>query len=521
MNKAISTNLSYSDVINTIGAVLKQYKNEFTTTDSFSGFFDELDMNVSAYTTSRRTKNRLCRALELFGIVSNGSVVTIPRHVNKQAEKVLSCSNVISSNVLDRLHAYFGDTIEKRTKKFLSLTPEEYKEAITNCSSEIRGCKKIKCINNKINSEDKPKKKTIETIEYSDEKHPIEDTSITDFCISPSITSENIILALRKQLQESTRIIANQRADIGTYHINAERIYEAAKEIAKSIGLKSETWKSNKKFSNISSTAVLHVSDWHIGEVDNVDGFNKYNYNVAEQRVKLLTEKYLSWIETQRHAYNIEELVIIATGDMISGDIHDELSRTNEFSVPEQICRAASLFTKMVNELAREFKKIRVEYIVIDNHSRTTKKMQFGDGRNYENYTIGTMISKILESNEKIIVNVYPEIEHIINVENLKYLIMHGNSIRGGSNGIPLAAIQKRVSSEAFVRMNKDQSHWFNKIIMGHYHVPLRNNFCEMSGCLSGTTAFDQSAGRYCKACQTGWLVSKGHEVVYAEFELS
>ena len=332
----------------------------------------------------------------------------------------------------------------------------------------------------------------------------------------------DMISALKVENQKLRKQIEKTRVSGGDEQLLFERIEESIKDILPELKFVNEKWTGNSSFKKHEhGTAVLHISDWHIGSKENVNGFNNFNYEIACERVKTLANKYIGWTKMHRAMYDIEELVIIATGDMISGDIHEELLRTNEFSVPEQCVKAATLIAKLTNSLSPLFKKVRVEYIVADNHSRTTKKIQFGDGKNSYNYLVGYM-SKILLGNVKNVeFNLYPEIQKVIQVEKLRYLITHGNCVRGGFAGIPFYSMQRKVGAEAAVRMNMGDSYHFDKIVMGHYHVPLRSLQYEMTGCLSSTTAFDQSAGRHCRACQTGWIVSKDNEIDYYELWLS
>lgn len=332
----------------------------------------------------------------------------------------------------------------------------------------------------------------------------------------------NLISALKVENQRLRRQVEKSSASGGADQLLAERIEESIKTVLPSLNFVSENWTGDSTFrKDEKGTAVLHISDWHIGAHENVDGFNEFNYEIACNRVKTLANKYIGWTKMHRAMYQIDELVIIATGDMISGDIHEELLRTNEFSVPEQCVKAATLVAKLTSSLAPLFGKVRVEYIVADNHSRTTKKIQFGDGKNSYNYIVGYISKLLLAGTENVEFNLYPEIQKVIRVEGLRYLITHGNCVRGGFAGIPFYSMQRKVGAEAAVRMNMGDSYHFDKIVMGHYHVPLRSTQYEMTGCLSSTTAFDQSAGRHCRACQTGWIVSKDNEIDYYELWLS
>jgi hypothetical protein len=328
--------------------------------------------------------------------------------------------------------------------------------------------------------------------------------------------------ALKEEVQRLKKQLEKKNISTGSDELFVERLEESIANAVPSLKFKTEKWRGDNSFKkNHEATEVLHISDWHIGEVDNIGGFNKFNYGIACERVKTLTNKVLSWTKMHRSMYKVDELVVIATGDMISGEIHDELRRTNEFPAPEQCVKAAMLISKMVNELSSSFKKVRVEYIVADNHSRTTKKIEFAPGTNSYNYIVGTMSKILLRDNPTVEFNLYPEIQHVIKVEGLQYLITHGNSIRGGFAGIPYYGMNRKLGAEALIRMNMEDDSHFNRIVMGHYHTPFLNNGVEMTGCLSSTTAFDHAAGRHSPACQTGWLVSKKFEMDYSIFWLS
>lgn len=328
--------------------------------------------------------------------------------------------------------------------------------------------------------------------------------------------------ALKEEVQRLKKQLEKRTVSVGSDELFVERLEESIANVAPSVKFTTEKWRGDSTFKhNHGATEVLHISDWHIGEVDNIGGFNHFNYNIACERVKTLTNKVLSWTKMHRSMYKVDELVILATGDMISGEIHDELRRTNEFPAPEQCVKAALLISKMVNELSSSFKKVRVEYIVHDNHSRTTKKIEFAPGTNSYNYIVGTMAKILLRDNDTVEFNIYPEIQQVVQVEGLRYLITHGNSIRGGFAGIPYYGMNRKLGAEALIRMNMPEEWHFNRIVMGHYHTPFMNNGVEMTGCLSSTTAFDHASGRHSPACQTAWLVSNKFEMDYSIFWLS
>jgi len=268
--------------------------------------------------------------------------------------------------------------------------------------------------------------------------------------------------------------------------------------------------------------AVAHVSDWHIGGVDHEPGINDFNLAIAEERVKLYTDKVIRWAECHRNAYNINEIAVIVTGDLINGEIHEENIRTNELNIPDQIFHASNLLSKMLETFSSAFSKVVVHFIVPDNHSRITKKVEMGDYDNYHNNSVGIQTRTMVSSLPNVQFNLYNKAnEVVVSVGERNYLIMHGNSVRGGSLGIPYYSIQRKVGAEAKIRINLPPEFKADKIVMGHYHTPMMDNYVEMTGSLCGTTAFDFQSGRHCNACQSAWLVIGRHESDYNVIWLS
>ena len=270
-------------------------------------------------------------------------------------------------------------------------------------------------------------------------------------------------------------------------------------------------------------TEVWHWTDWHIGEVvlpDEIENLNSFNYEVAKSRVSTFVRKSLDWTRLHRNNYTVDELVIICTGDMISGDIHDELTRTNEFPLPEQCLKAGQLIAEAVAAAAPCFKRVRVEYICADNHSRLTKKPQAKQaGINSVNYLVGKISQLMLKEHRNVRFNLYPVVYQLVKVQDMKYLCCHGNNIRSFGS-IPRAGMQKLVGQEAFYRMKKDTDLYFDKLLLGHYHSASFDQTTIMGSSLSGVNEYDRNCGRMGMPSQTAWFVYEKYEFDWTEFFL-
>lgn len=261
-------------------------------------------------------------------------------------------------------------------------------------------------------------------------------------------------------------------------------------------------------------TLVAHFTDWHYGarqESDEIEGMGEFNVAHCSNRVLNLAHDILDWVQVHRHGYEVPKAAVIVTGDLISGDIHDELRITNELPSPAQAVGAARLLANVVGVLAANFPEVVVHFIVADNHSRLTKKpIAKEEGLNSHNYVVGEMAKAYLTNQKNVAFNVYPRFQQIIEVERQRYLIMHGHGVMGWM-GFPYYGIERRIAREAIVRMNQPDFRKFHKVIMGHWHTPMEHPQYWIGGSVSGTDAYDRKNGRVSKPTQTAWFVHPKH----------
>lgn len=260
-------------------------------------------------------------------------------------------------------------------------------------------------------------------------------------------------------------------------------------------------------------SVVAHHTDGHLGKVqdaEEIEGFNEYDPDICKRRSMMFMKKLIEWTDIHRSAYKIDELVIIDTGDQISGDIHPDLRVSNAFPVPVQVCEAGTLLADMVHYVAPYFNKVRIEYITEDNHSRLQKKPQAREaGLNTFNYIVAFIAKQRLEKHSNIEFNIYPKFSQVVEVQGRRYLCTHGHEIRGWA-GFPYYGIERKAGREAIRRMMTDMNK-FDKIILGHFHSPLAHPWYWIGGSLSGTDAYDHKNGRHAEPSQAAWMVHPKH----------
>ncbi len=220
------------------------------------------------------------------------------------------------------------------------------------------------------------------------------------------------------------------------------------------------------------STAVLCVADWHLGErvFASQTGGYEYDHEIARTGMLDISARFLQWVETQRHGYAIDDLVVLSLGDLTSGNIHPELIRTNSLPATVATARAAELLAETVGGLAPHFGHVRVVEVSADNHGRLDPKPP-SKGAAFENwcYLSHAMANALLAR--------YPNVECIlsddpmpvVSIEGHQIMALHGHQIRGGSNGSPYYGLTRHFSRVMACRYDQGLPPLL-AVVQGHLH---------------------------------------------------
>lgn len=267
--------------------------------------------------------------------------------------------------------------------------------------------------------------------------------------------------------------------------------------------------------------AVMRVSDGHHGAVQNPDEIERlgsFSPDISTSRQIGYAQSVVKWVSSQRNAYNINDLHIIVTGDMISGDIHEELRVTNAFPAPVQAIRAGELLAQQIMTVAPHFRTVVVDFIADDNHGRLTKKPQAKEaGLNTFNFIVGSYAEALVKKQSNVDFRLHPVHETVVDVNGRRYLACHGHGVMGWA-GVPWYGIERKVGKEAQTRMQvimedvgRAREIGFHKYLFGHFHTDICTELYDGCASVSGTDAFDHKCGRYGRPGQCCWLVHPKH----------
>jgi hypothetical protein len=260
-------------------------------------------------------------------------------------------------------------------------------------------------------------------------------------------TRDKEIMRLQRELQVATRIDAGVR--------NPPEWTQPAASLRDNVGI-----------------VVAQLTDTHFDEVvrpDEVGYINAYNREIAEIRLKRWVEKVIILARDYVQGVAIEGLFIPATGDLLSGDIHEELRNSNADLLYSSADHWIDQLIAAVNTFAEEFGKVHVA-AVVGNHGRSTIKPVFkGRARSNIEWLMWRQVARHFEKDDRVTIQVSYSMDLVVPVYNTRYLLTHGDQFKGGS-GIagaysPLALGQHR---KAVRQAATDEP--MDIMVMGHFH---------------------------------------------------
>jgi hypothetical protein len=214
-------------------------------------------------------------------------------------------------------------------------------------------------------------------------------------------------------------------------------------------------------------------SDWHYGEVVNMPGINSFNKKVAAKRIKHLTETTvdLAFNHMGRARISYPGCIVALGGDMLGGDIHEELMKSNDRTTQQSMEDLIDLISAGLELMATSFGKLFVP-CVVGNHGRSTKKMQMKERvfTSHE-WNVYCGVARHFRKSKHVQFNIPETADCAFNLFGHRYLLTHGDSLgtKGGDGiigalGPIMRGTLKTHRSEA--QIGRD----FDTLLIGHWH---------------------------------------------------
>lgn len=226
-------------------------------------------------------------------------------------------------------------------------------------------------------------------------------------------------------------------------------------------------------------TPTLMLSDVHHGEVvrtKELGGVNSYSMAISRKRLKRIFEKTIFLLDNVLANARYPGIVLALAGDILSGNIHEDIRRANEVPVFEALIDIVDILQAGIDLFLERFGKVYVP-IVVGNHGRLDRRKTFKGGPqdNFE-WMLGHVLAARYKNNEKVSFNVSDAFTARWKVHGTRYLMLHGDQFRGGTGisgpVLPWTLGEHRLRKQMdTIAQGTGLDARFDVLIFGHWHT--------------------------------------------------
>lgn len=324
------------------------------------------------------------------------------------------------------------------------------------------------------------------------------------------ITSEADIL--RTKLKQAEAELAKVERD----NISVSEIRKVIYGLAENVP-DPPKWPIAKHQAKSSGVPMSIWSDWHYGELvnyDEVGGVNVFNAKVAEKRVRTLVESTIHLAMNHMGPKpKYDGFVLCLGGDMISGEIHEELRETNEMGIQKARSQVEGLLIWGIEQLAKQFGKVYVP-CVVGNHGRTTRKPR-AKHRVFDNHDFGIYLSleRHFARDKRVHIHIPSEPDALVTVAGHRFFLTHGDAL-GTAGGDGLIGALGPITRGA-IKIGRQQAQVgrdFDTLLIAHWHQYIPRSDASRVICNGALKGYDEYASTllraaYARPSQALWFV--------------
>ncbi len=252
------------------------------------------------------------------------------------------------------------------------------------------------------------------------------------------------------------------------------------------------TPRSRPKSGKRVATPVFVVSDTHFGERVTLQeslGTNTYDLKIAAARMSKCWDNMLWLRKDMARTQTCDDTYLALNGDIVSGDIHPELSETNDGGMRSQCDAAFEALVPGIREMALATPGVLHVVCIGGNHGRLTHKTQIKNGSEHSAEHLGVYdpLRRALGDMKGKIAWHIPQAErYVIEVHGRRVSQQHGTMIRsqGGIGGtlVPMTRWVTRTNDA-------------DLYIFGHFHEADAYGKIIKNGALIGESGYTKWLG--------------------------
>ncbi|WBA79571.1 hypothetical protein [Endozoicomonas sp. GU-1] len=248
-------------------------------------------------------------------------------------------------------------------------------------------------------------------------------------------------------------------------------------------------WLEYQPMGKHSAIASAMLSDTHFDEVVNpeeINGVNAYNRQIAQMRLETFFRNVIRLDRDYMKGVNTQGLILALGGDLVSGNIHEELAQSNDAHQMDTALYWSAQLAAGIELLSKHFDKIHIP-VVTGNHGRATRKPRH-KARAQDNwdYLIANIVARELSHlGDRVTFDIPLGSEARWPVYGFNYHMTHGDQFRGG-NGI--AGVLSPIMRGDHNKRKREQAvkSPYDYLVMGHFHQLQRWAGILVNGSLKG-----------------------------------
>lgn len=234
-------------------------------------------------------------------------------------------------------------------------------------------------------------------------------------------------------------------------------------------------------------TQVVILSDWHIGEKiipqdltpsyfvsgksEKVEMIGGYDLNVAARRVEHMADETIFLGSIHKNKANIKDLYVWGLGDMVSGDIHEELQKHQDVNVVGQASLAAFLLASYIRDVAPYYEDVYF-FGVSGNHGRLSKKVEYKSAAHYNwDYVVYQLAAMMCKDIPNVHFQIPTSKAMIVQVEGKNFYIHHGDGIKSHMS-IPYYGVDR--AKRNVVELGQLMDVKIDSMVIAHFHTDLQ-----------------------------------------------
>lgn len=277
-------------------------------------------------------------------------------------------------------------------------------------------------------------------------------------------------------------------------------------------------WTDELRKAKAPGIPTVMLSDLHWGErvmKEQVGGVNEFNLAIARRRLRQVidTTIYLSRILDPSMSY--PGINIPLGGDMIGGNIHDELAATNELNTMPVLLDLYRNLVALITLAADTFGNVFLP-CVSGNHDRDTKKTWAKDRQHTSfGWLLYQLLADRFAGDTRVTFYIPDNADALFRLYDTRYLLTHGDQFRGGDGIIgPLGPItrgeQKKLSRYSTVGDEYDV------MIFGHFHQRMLSSRLRGNSSLKGLDEYAVFNNfKFEPPSQNFWMTHPDHGITF------